>query len=402
MESFAAALLSAGHDKHLDPNMPTNGTDASSSFEDSEVEMNTMAQPSASRDAEEDQYNAEPSFGDLVAAKSTHAISVAEALPSLGPGVFAPTEPTQQTAVHSGISLSTVLTQALRTNDNSLLESCLHNPDTQIIRSTIQRLDSSLAGVLIQKLAERLSSRPGRYGHLLVWVQWICVAHGGAIGGRPDVLSKVKTLYKVLNQRSKALDSLLMLKGKLDMLDAQLGLRKQLLADRSPVRNSDKGHVVYVEGEENDDSSDEDVAVGESSTATPSTHKNREKKTLHDLVPAGEDESEDDEDMPMINGVVAESDASDYDSEEDEEDPIQQHEGGIVDEEAEESDEDSHPSDREVKESEEDSSGDEEGDEDLEMDDFIDDGSIEEAESASEISIDKTPEKPSTKTHGLD
>lgn len=346
-------------------------------------------------DMDEDIVDGEPSFGHLLAAKSKNPISIAEAFPSTAANALVPAESSKPVSIPSGVSLSTVLTQALRTNDNNLLESCFHNTDTQTIRSTIQRIDSSLAGILIQKLAERLSSRPGRYGHLLVWVQWICVAHGGAIGGRPDVLSKVKTLYNVLNQRSKALDSLLLLKGKLDMLDAQLGLRKQLLADRGPTRNPDDGHVIYIEGEEDDESTDEDVAMDGVNTTSASSSKNKGTKNLHELVPYDAEDSEDDEDMSLANGISAESDASDYDSEGDDEAPTQQQEGGLVDDEAEESGGDSHPSDRDDDESEEEGSDDDE--QDSEMDDFIDDGPIEEAESASEISIDKTPQKPSGK-----
>lgn len=375
-----------------------NGIDATAS-EESEVDMREDVPTDRSGGLDE-QNNAKPSFGDLVAAKSTIPISITEAFPPAESSPLVPTESSKPVAVPSGISLSTVLTQALRTNDNNLLESCFHNTDTQIIRSTIQRIDSSLAGILIQKLAERLSSRPGRYGHLLVWVQWLCVAHGGAIGGQPDVLNRIKTLYKVLNQRSKALNPLLLLKGKLDMLDAQLGLRKQLLADRGPVRNPDGVHVVYIEGEEEEtDSSDEDEVVGNTSTTTPSSRKSKGKKNLDELVPDSDEESEGDEDMPMTNGVVAESDESDFDSEEDEERPIQQRDGGLVDDEAEESDEDSHPSDREDHISEEEDFSDD-SEEDSEMNDFIDDGPIADTDPASEISIDKTPEKlPPPKKH---
>ena len=370
-----------------------NGVDVRAS-EDSEMEMDEAAPPAESEPFDEAE-NAEPSFGSLLAAKSSNLISIGDAFPSIEPGALIPTESGKPVAIPSGISLSTVLSQALRTNDNNLLESCFHNTDIHVIRSTIQRIDSALAGILIQKLAERLSSRPGRYGQLLVWVQWICVAHGGAIGGQPEVLKKIKTLYRVLNQRSKALDSLLLLKGKLDMLDAQLGLRKQLLSENGPVRNPDEGHVIYIEGEEDSDSGTEDAVIDENTTRPP-TRKRKEKKNLYNLNPDNEEESEDEDNMPAINGVVAESEESDFDSEDDEESSVQQREGGLIGDEAEESDEDSHPSDREDGVSgEEDPSDDDK--EDSEMDDFIDDGTISEAESASEISIDKMPEQPAVK-----
>ena len=378
-------------DAHNQSAALANGVPASDS-DDTEVEMNDVARNSRPGTSQQDN-NAESSFGDLVAARCAKPISIAEAFPSADAGALVTTETGGTAAIPTGISLATVLTQALRTNDNNLLESCFHNTDTQTIRSTIQRIDSSLAGILIQSLAERLSSRPGRYGHLLVWVQWICVAHGAAIGGRPDVLSKIRTLYKVLNQRSKALNSLLLLKGKLDMLDAQLGLRKQLLADRGHVNDPDAGHIVYVEGEEDDENSDGDEAMSDVDKER-SPKRTKEKKSLNDLMANGEDEFEDDEDMPMTNGVIAEAEISDSYSGNDES-PLQQHEGGLVDEEAEESDEDSHPSDREDNESDEEDDSDD--DEALEMGDFIDDSPIEEIESASEISLDNTTEKPPAK-----
>lgn len=365
--------------------------------EDSDVQMNGTVGFPVTQALEEEADNATPSFGDLVTAKSTNPISIAEAVPSVESNALVSAQPSKPVTIPSGISLSTVLSQALRTNDNNLLESCFHNTDTQIVRSTIQRIDSSLAGILIQKLAERLSSRPGRYGHLLVWVQWICVAHGGAIASQPDISSKIKTLYNVLNQRSKALESLLLLKGKLDMLDAQLSLRKQLRRDRDPLREADEGHVVYIEGEGDSDSSDEDASMDDTGITTPPASKSKAKRNMQELIPVHEEESEDDEDMPVTNGVVAESDGSEFDSEEGEGGHLEQRTGRLVDDEAEDSDEDSHPSDREDSDSEEETLNDDEDEGDSEMDDFIDDGPIEEAESASEISIDEPPEKPPPK-----
>ncbi|TPR03906.1 Pyridoxal-dependent decarboxylase conserved domain family protein [Aspergillus niger] len=172
--------------------------------------------------------------------------------------------------IPTGVSLSTVLTQSLKTNDNAMLESCFHTGELSIIRSTIQRLDSSLAATLLQKLAERLSTRPGRYGHLLVWVQWTCVAHGGALAGKPELLKRMSTLFKVMEQRSSSLPSLLLLKGKLDMLDAQLGLRRSIRGGEEAMESEDEENIIYAEEsagssdaeeslEEDEDEDDEDA-----------------------------------------------------------------------------------------------------------------------------------------------
>ncbi len=124
-------------------------------------------------------------------------------------------------------SLGTVLSQALRTDDNDLLESCLLTTDLPTVRATIERLNSSLTGALLARLAARMHRRPGRAHSLMTWVQWTLVAHGGALAGRADVLGRLSELNRVLEERARGLGSLLALKGKLDMLDSQMQLRRE-------------------------------------------------------------------------------------------------------------------------------------------------------------------------------
>ncbi|KIW93515.1 uncharacterized protein Z519_06120 [Cladophialophora bantiana CBS 173.52] len=338
----------------------------------------------------------EPSFGELLASKHPHEISIASALPQRDISTL--TLKPNQTTIPSGMSLSTVLTQALRTNDTTLLEACLHTFDMAIVKSTIQRLDSTLAGLLLSKLAERLASRPGRYGHLITWVQWTCICHGGAIASQPGVARKVRTLYEVLNARMRTLDDLLLLKGKLDMLDAQLDYRKQLLAQRpqGSRKGRDEPGIIYIEGQDNWDSDDEDL---DEEIARPSKKpRTKQQRDLGELI-GNDEEDEDDEDlMPLPNG--ADDVSSDNDEDEDDEPTLngigKAHARGLVDDEAEvsiaeESDpDDGGPSpagsdtssvassDNEDASSslgEESDDGEEEED-DSEMDSFINDGSV--------------------------
>lgn len=308
---------------------------------------------------------AEPSFGELLRAHGTsEPIDVAAALDEEDTANQAMVRSKSRHAVAtlpSGLSLSTVLTQSLKTNDTTLLESCFHTTDLAIVRSTIQRLDSSLAATLLSKLAERISTRPGRYGHLLVWVQWTCVAHGGAIAGRPEILREMSSLFKVIDQRSKTLNSLLLLKGKLDMLDAQLGLRQSLRRGAGGMDSDDEDGVIYVEGEEDLEESDADV----DEEANPAKKTGRDEFLGFDGKEEGGEE--DDEHMPLtVNGL------SDNEESDDEED------ADMLDDEAEVSgEEDENVSEDEDEEDEEDEEG--------SMLDFIAD-SDEEEESDLELS----------------
>ena len=205
-------------------------------------------------------------------------------------------------AIPSASSLGTVLTQALRTNDVSLLESCLRTTNLQSIRATIERLPSPQAGILLRKLAERMYKRPGRAGSLMVWVQWTIVAHGGYLATQPAVMVEVRELYRVVKMRAQALPHLLSLKGKLDMLEAQQQLRRNRFeqAPRSSTAHQGRNEgIIYIEGE----SEDEGHAKGQKNLTPRSAAKtqNLAKAKLHREVAS---ESEDD-DVPMANGVTS-------------------------------------------------------------------------------------------------
>lgn len=335
----------------------------------------------------------EASFGALLARKHPETISVADGLHPES-STFVQVEDNKTVSIPSGVSLSTVLTQSLRTNDQSLLESCLHNTDADVIKNTIQRLDSSLAGILLQRLAERLAGRPGRYGHLLIWVQWTCIVHGGAVAGRPEVFSKLETLYGVLSLRSRSLDSLLLLKGKLDMLDAQLTFRRTLQSHRTARHGHEESKVIYVDEDDNW-SSDEDEGID---TLPAVSRSKKPKKALKELVENSESEeaSDDDTEMPAItNGIGSGSDSDEKEGSDDDETdsetsvPMQKSKAkpankldAIIDDEAEES----HPSDEESALSDEEEDSDEETD--SEMEDFINDDSIDEEEVEDDVMIE--------------
>ncbi|KAF4637579.1 hypothetical protein G7Y89_g497 [Cudoniella acicularis] len=264
---------------------------------------------------EETEENGEPSFGDLVRANASEPIDVAGAFEDPSNRTLAYPQ-SKQIQPPSGASLGTVLTQALRTNDVSLLESCLHTTDINTIRATIQRLESPLAGILLQKLAERLHRRPGRAGTLMVWVQWTLVTHGGYLATQKDLIKKLAELNKVIDERARGLQPLLSLKGKLDMLEAQIELRRSMQDERRRVdEDEDDEGIIYVEGQDSDE---------EDQLAKP--QKLASDGNLVDIS----DDSEVSDDMPMTNGVIA-------DTEDEEEDSS---DNNLIDDEAEDTDED--------------------------------------------------------------
>ncbi|KAK8174161.1 Dip2/Utp12 family-domain-containing protein [Phyllosticta citrichinensis] len=206
--------------------------------------------------------NEPPSFGELLQANAPEIVDVEATFEdSNAPSrALAPTNNNRALSAPSATSLSTVLTQALKTNDRELLESCFEMNDLDSVRATIERLPSPLVANLLRKLAERLHKRPGRAGNLMVWVQWSIVSHGGYLAGRQEVMRQLTSLNRVIKERASGLQPLLTLKGKLDMLSAQLELRKNMQRSAATNDLEDEEGVIYVEGE--DDESDGDEVAG--------------------------------------------------------------------------------------------------------------------------------------------
>ena len=316
--------------------------------EDEDVNMEDVDGQQERKAAEEgmEAEEGEPSFGDLIRANAAEPIEVQAAFTDLNAQSLVPAGEKGLQQLPSGMSLGAVLTQSLRTNDTNLLETCFHVKELSTVRATIERLDSSFATILLQRLAERLHSRPGRAGSLMVWIQWTLVAHGGYLAGQPEIMKKLASLHRVVRDRANSLQPLLSLKGKLDMLEAQMNLRKSMQArsrTTNPFEEDDEEGVIYVEGQEESDDEDErehgDDAM-DSQPAKPGAQGQEsieadESNAEGDTASDDEDEESENEMPTTINGIVTESEGSESDEE------------GMFDEEASSTDHESRDEDSE-------------------------------------------------------
>lgn len=258
------------------------------------------------------------SFGELLRLNAPEPVDVSAVFAVPQEQAVAPTGETRL-GLQSGISLGTVLTQSLQTNDLNLLETCFLVKDLAIVRATIERLESSLATMLLQRLAERLHSRPGRAGSLMVWIQWTLISHGGFLASQPELMKKLASLYRVVKERANSLQPLLSLKGKLDMLEAQMTLRKSIQAQarsRFALDEENEEGVIYVEGQEEPSSEAEATDRGHGIPGKKSDSDEPGSNEYSD----GENEEDDevDDEMPTTepitaNGIIVDSDPSDSD-----------------------------------------------------------------------------------------
>ncbi|KAI9717058.1 MAG: hypothetical protein M1812_004993 [Candelaria pacifica] len=300
-----------------------------------DMEMIDAASPPATSSNNPDEQLEEPTFGELIRGNDTDPIDVEATFGESHPQTLIPSDSVKHLQPPSATSLGTVLTQSLKTNDINLLESCLHTTDLGTIRSTIERLDSPLAAVLLQKLAERLHRRPGRAGSLMVWVQWTLVSHGGYLAAQPELMKRLGSLNRVIKERANGLQPLLSLKGKLDMLEAQMQLRRSMQASsrtiNSGLRDIEYGEegVLYVEGQAESDSDDyDDPRLPRISNGSVGTKRSRQI-----MEDAGSESEDDGTEMPTtVNGA---------DQKSDEQDPSSDDSDEMIDDEAEETNEES-------------------------------------------------------------
>jgi U3 small nucleolar RNA-associated protein 5 len=224
-------------------------------------------------------------------------------------------------------TFTTILTQALKTNDHALLESCLVNRAENVIKLSIQRLDSNLAVKLLERLAEKIARNPSQSGQLNIWIKWVMIAHGGYLVTLPNLLKTLSSLHSTLSDRVSTLPRLLALQGRLELLNSQMELRRDILeSSNKTTTNDDEDNeedeeaVEYIEdgayianGEEDMDSDDddEDLELDEDS----------DNEGFIDIEASEDDEAEDGDEANSDMEVGEPMSADDLDDDdEDEED----------------------------------------------------------------------------------
>ena len=331
--------ISSAEESDSDDEVPTRALgkqEANAKKDHEDVDMEDVNAPEALAEAKDNlnkqsEERDEPSFGELLRANAPEPVDIQASFVDPNAQSLVATGDRSLQQLPSGMSLGTVLTQSLRTNDTDLLESCFHVKDLPMVRATIERLESSFAVILLQRLAERLHSRPGRAGSLMVWVQWTLVAHGGYLAGQPELMKKLASLHRVVRDRANSLQALLSLKGKLDMLEAQMNLRKSMQArSRAAIAldEDDEEGVIYVEGQETTatprpsqggptpqrkaksaEDDDDDDEAGISDADSKSEEENSEAEEMpNGIAAASEDESSNSDEAGLFDNEASSTD----------------------------------------------------------------------------------------------
>jgi U3 small nucleolar RNA-associated protein 5 len=247
-------------------------------------------------------------------------------------------------------SLSTVLTQALNSSDEKLLQTCFRQTHShETIHNTLIRLSPALVPSLLSYFNSVLSRKQKQAASTFDWIQQTVVVHGGYLVSQgEDVRQVLARLKGTLDKRGQGWERLVRLKGRLELLRAIKGAQE----DGKVTRVPEVRWVEPVPGEEEDmDVQIEDVRylTGDVEDETEEMEE-MDVEELDVLKNGIEDESEDEDDSEdedesenepkpkKVNGVPH------FSSTEDSEDSAVDLEDLIDDEASEASDDESHES----------------------------------------------------------
>lgn len=225
-------------------------------------------------------------------------------------------------------SFAIILAQALKTNDHALLETCLGTKNEDFVQTSVKRLDSSLAVVLLERLAEKVARAPSRTSALTVWIKWVIICHGGYLVSLPNLAKSLASLHSTLANKIAMLPRLLALHGRVEMLRAQMQLRREIMATGATNGALDNGEeesdidseVEYIEdahlmvnGEEDFDDDEEDEEEGDVAMDGANGFVELEAEESSDYESAQEDE---DLGMSDVEAEGVLKDTLEYDSDE--------------------------------------------------------------------------------------
>ncbi|AEY98081.1 FAFR398Wp [Eremothecium gossypii FDAG1] len=172
-------------------------------------------------------------------------------------------------------TLTVVLSQALQSNDHSLLETVLNTRDERLIQATVTKLKPALSVTLLERLAERIARQTNRQGLLIVWCKWCLIAHGGYLITIPNLIAQLASLHSTLKKRSEQLPRLQLLEAMLNSCVDDLAVkRSSSFEDYTPTATvwedenesdveyneelDDAGLIEDGELDESDDDDDDD------------------------------------------------------------------------------------------------------------------------------------------------
>eukprot|EP00392_Amoebophrya_sp_AT5.2_P009803 g9831.t1 len=156
------------------------------------------------------------------------------------------------------VSLAPLLKQYLKSQDATVLATCLSQVDKKVIQRSCQELAGKEAFSWFFECQRFLFTQPGKASLVTEWMRQVLTAHCSYLLTNPELREQLQPLYRSLDERLQASESLQRIQGKLDLLLSTAKDRvESTRTEMEPLRK-------FEEGES--DEEDGDADAGEEST----------------------------------------------------------------------------------------------------------------------------------------
>lgn len=183
-------------------------------------------------------------------------------------------------------SLNVMLSQAIHSGDQTLLEKCLSQKDIKVVNLTVSRIPPSQAQPLLILLLDKLKKSPARLSSLIGWIKSVFHNHSAYLMSTP-LLDRLSELYQVLDQRVSTNKKLSKLSGRLDLLASGIEKRGKTIED-------DEDALIYNEEDDSEEEVDGEIADYEIEDEEQSENDSSEEEESSE---ESDDDDEDDEKM---------------------------------------------------------------------------------------------------------
>lgn len=152
-------------------------------------------------------------------------------------------------------TLVRLLTQGLQSDDKNILKSVLGRPTSDtIITNTIKMLPVQAIIPLVKELTNCVAE-PSEKGALYIkWLKTLLTVHTSYLITFPDMVDNLSALYQSMDSRTRLVDRLSKLKGKLELMLSQIASQSQ--QGEEDVSVDQRPLLMYQE-----ESSDDDMAI---------------------------------------------------------------------------------------------------------------------------------------------
>lgn len=202
-------------------------------------------------------------------------------------------------------SRASVLLQAVRVKDSKMMEACIYNmTKAAIIHNTIKRIPSHVAvGELLEMLIQRLRDRHEQVEILSLWIKVILMEHAGAMISQRQQ-DAISALACVIEDRTRSLDTLSRLQGRLELIVGQ----SRRIKPFGPSQLTPAAEYVEDEDDEDDEEDEEEEgddndSSGEEGVEGEGEGSGEETESGDSMVEEEDAEKEERNPMQVENGL---------------------------------------------------------------------------------------------------